>query len=395
MPLKQYIADGGWVKLIIAILLFLEFQPYFVWNMAGTTMLLIITLPLILILLLHSQIRNELFTTIIFAFITLTAAIAEGNNLFGCIFKLMVIVLFLCTNYLQDVYKYLKIIYVFIIGLSSIVWLCCICGIPLPSQEIPPLNPIKDYIYTQYPFLVVMGDSIIDSFRFCGVFDEPGVVGTISMLMLIIDNYDLRKLSNIILFISGLISMSLFFYLCSILYFMYYVFTKKGQSKFKVLSIIFLILLSFLTYNIEITHDTIWSRLEYDENTVITGNNRADDELKQYINQIRGSEAYWFGVHDNAVIEKYSNSASIQNAILKYGVIGCLMYALFFVVYVVRRTPNRTDAFFCILFLYVTLWQRPGFYLIPYVFLYLVMIKRFSVGYRTEETTYEENINTY
>jgi predicted RNA-binding protein with RPS1 domain len=81
---------------------------------------------------------------------------------------------------------------------------------------IDPLNPLKDFLYKQYPFLVMPNEVINVEFpRFYGVFDEPGVIGTFAGIMLFAERYNLKKISNIILFVSGVFSFSLFFILLS------------------------------------------------------------------------------------------------------------------------------------------------------------------------------------
>lgn len=381
--LTRFRAD--FFKILAAILLLLEIQPYFIWGVTGTRMLLTITIPLIIIIGAHYQGKN-IVSAIIFACIALFAAVAEGDNFYGCISMMTVAILFLSVDYLKDVYSYFKTIYVYLIGLSSIVWVLVMVGVSLPVHEIMPLNTLKDITYHQYPFLVMMGYdpdfSIYRAFRFCGPFDEPGVVGTNALLILLIERFNIRKASNIIILISGLISMSLFFYVSIIIYMIYFFTLKEGNVKTKILSIVLFSALTILSYNYEVTRSAIWERLEYDKTTrTFVGNNRAEDELKQYVSRIRGSDEYWFGVHNKAVIERFSGSASVQNAILKYGMFGVFIYSLFFVVYAFKRIPKRKEAFFCIMFLFITLWQRPGLYNIPYVFMYIMLIEHFRASH--------------
>lgn len=389
---------SGFIKLLTAFLLFLELQPYYIWSFSGVQMLLTITMPLVVILLLHSNRRKDSIVVVLFGLLTLLAAISEGCNFMGTIAFSMVIVLFLSTDYLRDVFDCFKVLYACLIGISCLVWILVMFGFPLSPNELMPLNSLKDITYNQYPFLVMLGydpeSTIFRAFRFCGYFDEPGVVGTNAVLLLLTERYNLRKPTNIIILISGLISMSLFFYLCSFLYLIYYFTHTKGKFGLKIISILFVGFLSFISYNNEITHAAIWERLEYDESKgSFAGDNRAEDDLKRYIIRIRGSQEYWFGVHDKAVIERYSGSASVQNAILKYGFIGLLAYGLFFLMYAFKCIPNRREALVCVGFLFITLWQRPGMYSIPYVFFYIVLLLNFGRNRIEKRISYEKSIN--
>ena len=346
-------------------------------------MLFIVTIPLAFIMITHAKNSREYVSTIIFALIALIAALLYGKNIFGCIPYLLVATVFLCPEYLSDIYIQFKKIYVWLIAISAIVWILVLLGVHFPSHEIMPLNELKDHNYFQYPFLVMpdydIGGSIFDAIRFCGLFDEPGVVGTISLLMLAADNYNLRKPANIVLFITGIFSLSLFFYLGSAICISVSLFISNSSLSKKLLLAITFISLLFISYQWDVTHDAIWNRLEYDEYKGFSGNNRAEEDLKQYIEQIRGTEEYWFGIHDKEIVERYADSASIQNAILSYGVFGCIIYAFFFIIYIFRKNSNYKNAIFCILVLFMTLWQRPVLYNIPYLFLYLIMITNFGM----------------
>lgn len=370
-----------YIRIIAALLFFLELQPYFMWGFTGTPMLLGVTLPLVLILVHHTNNKN-LPTAMIFALLTLFDALMAGASFFGCISAVLVAVLFVCPNYLDDIYECFHLLYSVLIGFSSIIWVMVMLGVSLPYNVLPPLNSLKDYDYAQY-LLLVMPRGIIDislfrSLQFCGPFDEPGVVGTIAFLILLIERFNMRKFTNIIVFISGVISISLFFYVGVFLYMLYSITLKKGSVKIKIISLLLFIVLAILSYNFEVTNAAIWDRLEYDESKGIAGNNRADDDLKLYIKQIRGTEKYWFGVHDKAIVDRFTNSASVQTALLKYGFMGCAVYALFFVFYALNIIPRRKDACFCLFFLFLTLWQRPALFNIPYVFMYIVLIHNFD-----------------
>jgi hypothetical protein len=384
------------IKFLTAVLMFMELQPYFVWNYIGVPFLLGVTVPLIMILLLHARDSKDVLTTVVFFMLALMATLTEGNNIFGSIFFVMVAVLFLCTTYLKDVYKYFRILYACLIGFSSVVWVLVLSGVSIPMNEIMPLNSLKDIMYLQYPGLVMLGydpeESVFRFFRFCGYFDEPGVVGTNALLLLVADRYNLRKPTNIIIFISGLISMSLFFYVSTILYLLYYFTLTKGKLGLKIGAMALFSVLAIVSYNNEITHAAIWERMEYDESKgSFAGNNRAEEDLIKYVHKIRWTEDYWLGVHDKAIIGRYSGSASVQNAILKYGFVGVFLYALFFIFYAFRHIPNRKDALVCIAFLFITLWQRPGLYSIPYVFFYIMLILNYGEKTKVDREANEQD----
>lgn len=87
-----------------------------------------------------------------------------------------------------------------------------ILGISMPAKSIQPLNKAKQASYLAYTFYVTTNQWGADILpRFFGYYDEPGVVGTLSGLILMTRKFNLKKLINIPIFIGGLLSFSLFF----------------------------------------------------------------------------------------------------------------------------------------------------------------------------------------
>lgn len=75
----------------------------------------------------------------------------------------------------------------------------------------------KNYIFALY----TANDNALLEYvgRFCGVFNEPGIIGTFSALLLIADKYDLKKRYNVILLLGGTLSLSFAFFVLTGLYF--------------------------------------------------------------------------------------------------------------------------------------------------------------------------------
>ena len=372
------------IKFLVAGLYFVGLKPYFAWGLTDVSLILLVTIPISLILVANASNPREITFASLFGFVALISALMEGRNLYGCAVYIMSATIFLNLEYQRDVYIYFKKIYVCYISVSAIVWILVLLGVSFPSETLEPLNQLKDYSYIRFPFLVIpdydLGASLFDIIRFCGPFDEPGVIGSISLLMLAADNYNLYKPANIVLFITGIFSLSLFFYLGSFICILLSFLSERSISIKKILFIFFIALLIFASYNWEVTRTAIWERLEFDEYRGFSGNNRAEDDLKQYIDQIRWTYAYWFGGTDKEIILQFAGSASIQNAILQYGVFGCLIYAIYYIIYTYSKKSNYIESVYCIIILFMTLWQRPFLFDYSYIFLYLILIANYGTN---------------
>lgn len=255
-------------------------------------------------------------------------------------------------------------------------------GFHLPGRTIEPINTLKNYNYTAYPFLLV-SNSISSALRFHAVFDEPGFIGTYAIILLCIEQFNLKKWQNIILLLSGLLSLSLFFYLMCLLYLIIFVISKGKKLFFRLIIILVAVCGIFAVNNKNNTvlYEAIGQRMQFDtQENKFVGDNRAHDDLLSYYRSIKGTKQFWLGVaRDNPnLIRDYSGSAGYRNAILNYGLLGCLLYLLFFFVFARHSMGNTLQFLVFYLFFVLTLYQRPGVFNIVFVFLFSSWISFFS-----------------
>lgn len=364
---------------LFAFLIFLSFQPYFVWHIGSLVYL--ITLPTIFVLFLNSD--SKVFTKPYFVFWIFTiivAALCSRNNILGVIMMLLTagLTFSLKEGCLTKVYYKLYIIYSLTILISMIMWLLVVVlSINIPYHIVEPIVDIKDYNYAVYPFLVrtnldsINFESLSSMYRFCGLYDEPGVVGTISFLFLSIERFDFKNKWNIVILVSGLLSMSLFFYLATIFYLATVLFSKNEiKLRTKLGFVVIIIGFAIFSYNNEILNTLIWSRMETQESASTLIDSRSSDDLKKYVKSIEYTNEWFFGVSDRKLIEKYSSSASIYNAVIGYGMITIVFYSLFFIIYVFSFSSSKRNALIALSVIALTLVQRPGLFVLSYLFLF-------------------------
>lgn len=371
---------------IAGILIFLWMGPYFVWRISDLKFF-IYTIPLCAIFFFQIKaIKNiEIGLWLFFVVIFFIAAYCARSSIVGTFAMLILVVIpFVPSTFLKSTYKYLKTIYGVTITISVIVWLLVLCGMSVPYQIIPPLNALKDYNYCAYPFLVTpnITDFVnipINIIRFCGLYDEPGVVGTISLLILLIERFDLKNKLNIGILIAGLCSLSLFFYLACSIYLTYYVFVIGHNLRNKVLSVVIIALFVIGTQENELMKTLVWDRMSWDETEgTIAGDNRASEDLKIYFNSIIGTEKFYWGVGDSSTNLQFMESAGYRNAVLRYGAVSCFLYLLFFLIFAYHRISDKRQVLIFAAILMTTLYQRPNFFAPHYIFLFTMCIVFFS-----------------
>lgn len=382
------------VPWIAAILMFLQIEPYFVWPL-HQYIVYYNTVPLMLILYNYNDFRRFSMYEYAFVLLSILAAICARYNILGIIMSAMLVLLFVCKKEFQiDVFLKFKKIYVIIIGLSMVVWTLLQLGVNVPHQTIPPLNSLKEVTYDAYPFLVKLNiytlsyDGLSNSMRFMGPFDEPGVVGTISLMLLFVERFDLRKKENIVVFLSGIISFSLFFYVAAFVFLFYNITTNKNKGWYKTLMGVILASLVVYSFSNPITRELIWERLEWDtsRNTIV-GDNRTGEDFDAYVESIRGTYAYFWGVGDSQISARFSGAASINNALIRYGLVVLVYFFVFYAFYSRRYIKSIFMWLAFMSFLYITLYQRPGFFTIYYLFIFNMAIYASSKRYQGLFTT--------
>lgn len=327
--------------------------------------------------------------------------IVHGRNIFGYMeYLFLALIPFLRVSYIKAVYKYFSFIFVTLLSVSLVVWVLVMLRLPIPSHTIDPLNELKTItIYQVYPFLVVMFNpqSITDILRFCCVFDEPGVVGTITLIMLYINGFNLKKNENIVLLLAGVASFSLFFFVGAAVYYLYLLFKTKGRIKTKIAIIVAGVGIYIAVMNVPILYDFIGSRLEFDqEKGTIAGDSRAHEDLLEYFPKIRGTSKYFWGDTVDR-IEEFSGSAGYRNVILRFGAVFLFLFIVFWVMYSLYSSKKDKNSLLLFWALFIaTLYQRPGVVAIDYLFLFTAYfgIRNDSLKLKNEVTPYSKSIIT-
>ena len=361
------------LSLLTAVLVVLLMRPYFTWQVPELVMPLI-SVAITLIALTHISFKNiDLLVLLIFAYLLLS--ILRGAHLGGTLVNLSFAFLpFMRKDFFMKVYEKFRIVLVIFFTLSAVSYITVLIGLQSPINMLEPLNEVKVIQYYHYVFLV-FPMSINDFARYCSIFDEPGVVGTVAALILFVERFSLKKKGNVIVLINGLLSLSLFFYLVIALYLLI-----KFPLKYKIAFVLGVSLLYITTINNDIIKVAIWDRLTITEEGELSGNNRNTEEFKAIWDQSKYNPKILTG-YGADYVKGQEESASIQLFILRDGLIFVLMYFIVYLIYAKRMMKRRSDSFLFLIILSVTLYQRPGFCSIDYTLLFAAYILNTSKTY--------------
>ena len=366
--------NGFW-PFVTASLLFLFLKPYFVWDLFHAKYAsLLLTTILACLFAVHLDLKSNANKLLFFMFFSVIAlsSFLIGQNVIGLAFSLIVCVIpFGKTSFYHKTFDCFLTIYAVIIGISGIVWILSLTGMIAPYKVIAPLNDLKQISYSVYPLMVKQND-FLSFFRFYGPFDEPGVVGTISALILFAGKFNLKDKRNLVIFITGFFSLSFFYIITVALYgVIYSVFVAKNR-KMSLLIILAFGGLYLGTMNNPVMQETLWERFKWnEEEQKFAGDNRFSDAGNDYISSIRGTREYFWGVDNYEEYYRYvEGSASFKSVIARFGIVTFILYVLFFTLYGWNKKES-VMAFLLYVFAFLsTIYQRPQIFSPEYLFLF-------------------------
>lgn len=357
------------IALFTAVLVVVLMRPYFTWQVPEFIMPLV-SVAITAIALPHIPIKHNKNIDLLFLLVLayLFLSFLRGAHTGGTLINLSFAFLpFMRKDFLKNVYEKFRYIIIGLFTLSAVSYVTVLTGLQSPIGMIEPLNELKQMQYAHYLFLVLPAK--LDGFaRYCSCFDEPGVVGTMSALMLFVEGFSFKRKGNYIILLNGLLSLSLFFYMAVAIYLLF-----KLPLKYKLAFVLGVSVLYASTINNEIIKVAIWDRLTLNEEGELSGDNRNSDELMAVWDQSKYNVHILTG-YGESFIKDYEGSASIQLFILRDGLIFVLMYFTVYLLYAKRMMRKRPELLLFALILFVTLYQRPGFCGIDFTLLFSAYI---------------------
>lgn len=202
--------------------------------------------------------------------------------------------------------------------------------------------------------------------RFCGPFVEPGHLGMMLAFLLFSTGFQIKKNETKINLVALLLTMSLAGYLLTFLGYLFIKYERKDMSLIKIMSICFVLLSIYLTAiyykdGNNLLNEKVVSRLEYDEENIIVGNNRVHREINLYLARMyTDTKLLLTGYDDKTITYLYmtgSTGTGIKMWLVKYGLIGTLMAMMFYIVELFY-CKNRRYVWLAFVFVFLMFYQR-------------------------------------
>jgi hypothetical protein len=207
--------------------------------------------------------------------------------------------------------------------------------------------------------------------RFCAYYDEPGVVGTISGILFLCNGFNFKKICNIPIFIGGILSFSLAFYLVLIIYGIFFL-----PLKYKLFfTSVFIILLFVFNQNqvVQLVNNYIFSRMQI-KNGEWVGDNRTISSFDNWYNNFKKTDDFYWGIGREKSLIVNLGGASYKDLIVSYGVVFFIIYCLAFFFMAYGRFGLRKELYIFLFLFLAIIYQRPFITNYFYVFLLYIPI---------------------
>ena len=361
------------IAFIVAFYILIALRPSFTWSLPSNFMMYLQTIPIVLFAtrLELKKIGDLLFLFVFISLFLFLCLIKHYNLTYSALVLSLAIVPFVKKRLTVQAMDYFRKLLAAVLGISLIVFLLVSIGVPMGGHIIPPLNTAKDYNYVSYP-LLVMPTSFTP--RFHGPFDEPGVVGTIGLILLVTNKFRLRDFWNLVIFIACIFSFSFAFFGGSIVYLLVRLVSNRNKSLLYLL--IGVAVFYLVTSHIPVFQENIYSRMVYNEDSgKFAGDSRTTVQMDEFFDSIRFTSVYWWGTDREDLIMNMFGGSSYKKAIVQYGVVFILLYYLWIWLFAAHNGLKRSQLLVFIALMLVNLYQRPALLNFTYLFLYVSYIK--------------------
>lgn len=283
-----------------------------------------------------------------------------------------------------------------ILLISLVAWLLYLTGIPLPHRDI---DEFRDgfHTYVDYYFFLLPQREYFELLpRFSSVFIEPGQMASVCTLLLLsnlsLKGFKSNKFDIIIFSISIILSFSLAGWLVALFALIVNNILLKSKNilkallKLGIVSFVIFFSVSRISEESEVGHYII-ERIAYDENTIISGYNRTNDDFEVlYDSFIRSEDAFW-GIHKQLIGEKNwtRGNSGYKVFIVVNGLIGFFIIIILGLLCILLFPNSQVGLMICVWFV---LGAIRSFWPTPY-WLYIILLSVFLLQQQKEAQNVE------
>lgn len=383
---------------LCAFLIWGSLFPYPFWGKAYLLVMLLVILigvKVSFIRLSGSISEHDFFVSVFASLLVLIYHLLNNASIAWATFVAVTLFFLLLLNkdHVVRIYEHFRLIYLIPLIPGIILWLLFLVGFDISVFSLGYVNdeivPTQAKVELGVSYMLFPGSVVLDYmlswplFRFEGWFDEPGVIGTVSALILVVEKFDFAKKGNWVIFFAGMISFSLAFYALVTLY---AVMNLKRFWKFALLVVLMLFAAYVFIPTFEQTIDAkILGRLEISDDLSIQGDNRmSQEDMAMWEKWKDGDiESVFFGVTD-----QIKGSSGWRVIFIKSGILGMLIIVCIYGLILIRSKAFLSIyTFSFVLTFYASFLQRPAVVVPFYLFIVMVAFTRGREEYSQQRWT--------
>lgn len=371
---------------------FLSLSPYFVWSdyhfgQIGQYFTRIIELLIVLLVMVGRgralvNLRNKIgicafFLVMFQAYIILNISLPITMlNIYSRMSKFIVMAIFVVLYEDVQAKIFEGFFVIFTISLLPAIFILMIhyLGVSFPytvfRSSVDSVTSITSN-YRVYPGAVYYSTSymsIINDWRLCGMFNEPGIVGTFSALFTVIYLKTRKKFkSRAVVLFAGILSFSLAFFLLTIIGSALKIVKKHKMRLLAIIVFIYLGYSIFMTINFNNPSLANIQQRVTISNGMLVGDNREHESFAGEFERFLESDfkTVCFGMGDGAKAANLAmaSSSTYKSLIYDYGFLGFFFIVTWIIIttYFISRNKVFKDwDYFSLLFIFMlSMYQRP------------------------------------
>lgn len=259
--------------------------------------------------------------------------------------------------------------------ISLPLWLIHQHVFQLPYYELIDVGSMKSQqgiMYENYIFFIqCLG---FEQLRFYSMFDEPGVLGTLSAFILWANHYDFKNKDNLIILIGAIFSYSMAFYIITIIG---YILKNRFSLGKMFVSVLFMAIIGcslfYILQDVEAFQNSIIYRFTNFEEAGVES--RTSDEINKVYDSLWASSDLFLGKGSDYLISLNGMGGSYKSFIIQYGFLGVIVIGLSYL-----KLRKKRDYFENMTFviMFISFLQRPDAFTAQMFILFSCIICKFS-----------------
>lgn len=249
--------------------------------------------------------------------------------------SIFIILSFLLVPFISDqekkeAFRILHSVLYYIVIVSLPLWLFHVFVLEFPSLGTIDLAWMKGGACDMGNYFFFVTNTSVDYQRFYSVFDEPGVLGTLSAFVLYIDCYDFRKKKNIVILLGGIFTYSMAFYILTAIGLLCYSFKSFKRLIITLISVTVLSVIAFgLLKDDPAFRGAVINRV-FEDNANESLDGRTSLNVNEYYSKYLTSPDIVLGKGTTFLQKNQMEGASYKLFIIEYGLLGVFVLLLLY-----------------------------------------------------------------